>query len=361
MRARKVRKREGRDRTRGWIGGAVLSAALLTAGCAAGSGAVAAQEPEPQEELEECVCLDPDEIDGDGRVDARRIRARVRRSLREAEEARKRSVREVERARHRIQRLQDVGTILESRARLGVEVRPEQPEEADVRGVRVAGVGPESPAAEAGLEEEDVIVAVDGRRLVEPLADAEEEGGLDRDRSLPVQRLTRTLADREPGDTVRITYLRDGEEHTTPVELGSFHDLEGPAGLRAFRRGDGRPPVPPRIRFRGPDPAPPPGVPGLPPRELWFGDGPLAGIRVQTLGPELGQYFGATEGVLVLDVVADAGLGLRPGDVVLAVGSRDVQDEDDFRRILRSYESGEEVELRIRREDRELTVTGAMP
>lgn len=86
-----------------------------------------------------------------------------------------------------------------------------------------------------------------------------------------------------------------------------------------------------------------------------------SGVRVQTLGPELGEYFGTDRGALVLDVTEASTSGLRSGDVVLGVGERDVEDAGDFRRIVRSYERGEEISFRIRREGRETTITGAAP
>ncbi|MFP3948194.1 MAG: PDZ domain-containing protein [Longimicrobiales bacterium] len=355
--------REGDARVR-WLLGAALSGALLAAGCATGARA-APQEPQLPEEVDrECVCLDPDEIDLEDRVDARGIRAQVRRFLREGEEARKLTRGALERVERRIERLREVGRLFGRRARLGVEIRLDQREEGDARGVRIDGVRPEGPAAEAGLEEEDVIVAVADRRLAEPLPDAGAEDGLDADRSLPAQRLRRLLADHEPGDTVAITYLRDGEEHTVSVELGSFGDVRGLSALRDLRRGNVDPPV---RRLRRPGRPGGPGAP--PPPRAWNrsrmmrgpGWGPLGGLRTQALGPELGRYFGTVEGVLVLDVPEETDLGLRPGDVVLAVGSREVEDEGDFRRIVRSYAQGEEIDLRIRREDQELTVTGIMP
>jgi len=248
------------------------------------------------------------------------------------------------------------------RARLGVGIDFDQGADDDARGVRLTDIAEDGPAAEAGLREDDVIVAIDGRSLVEPLADAEEEDDLDRDRSLPVQRLVRILADHEPGDEIQVVYLRDGERRTTTAELDAFGWAErfgtwgGPHGF-----APPLPPPPPELRFQEGRPHVfqfrhgPAGPMGFGPME-----GRL-GLRVADLNPALGEYFGTDEGVLVLEVAEGSTLGIRPGDVIQAVGGRTVDEGEDVHRILRSYEGGEEVRFRVRRNGRELTVTGTMP
>lgn len=57
------------------------------------------------------------------------------------------------------------------------------------------------------------------------------------------------------------------------------------------------------------------------------------GITVQVLSDELAEYFkvAAGQGVVVSEVAATAGTGLRRGDVILAVDGNPVRDPDDFR------------------------------
>ena len=69
-------------------------------------------------------------------------------------------------------------------------------------GVLVDSVEPGSPAAEAGFEPGDVLVALDGTAL-------------DRERSL-----AEVLFAFEPGDTVEATVQRGDEELTIEVTLG---------------------------------------------------------------------------------------------------------------------------------------------
>lgn len=82
------------------------------------------------------------------------------------------------------------------------------------------------------------------------------------------------------------------------------------------------------------------------------------GIRLMDLNEELGAYFGRDEGVLVLEVVEDAPLPLRGGDVILAIHGREVRDAAHARDILRSYRSGEEIGLRVLRRGEAVTVEG---
>ena len=77
-----------------------------------------------------------------------------------------------------------------------------------------------------------------------------------------------------------------------------------------------------------------------------------------TLTPQLGRYFGADKGVLVARAPEDAALGLQDGDVIVAIGGREPQDGRHAMRILRSYQPGEPVELRILRDRRTADAVG---
>jgi membrane-associated protease RseP (regulator of RpoE activity) len=69
-------------------------------------------------------------------------------------------------------------------------------------GVRVADVVPDSAAAQAGLEEGDVIARFAGR-------------GVDR-----FDTLRRLIGDARPGDVIELVYLRAGEDRTAHATLG---------------------------------------------------------------------------------------------------------------------------------------------
>lgn len=70
------------------------------------------------------------------------------------------------------------------------------------RGVIVRNLDPDSPAAEAGLQPYDVIVAIEGERI-----DSQED-------------YVARMYDFRPGDRVRLRLLRDGREITTTMRIG---------------------------------------------------------------------------------------------------------------------------------------------
>jgi S1-C subfamily serine protease len=82
------------------------------------------------------------------------------------------------------------------------------------------------------------------------------------------------------------------------------------------------------------------------------------GARLVELNPALGEYFGATRGVLVTEVAEDSPLGLVAGDIILSVSGRTVEAPEDVGRILASFRSDEVVTLRVRRKGQEIEVRG---
>lgn len=86
----------------------------------------------------------------------------------------------------------------------------------------------------------------------------------------------------------------------------------------------------------------------------------VEGLELLDLNPDLGAYFGVDTGVLVVDADADSWTGLRGGDVVTHVDGRPVEDVAKLRRVLRSYDEGEEVRFRIRRDGGETMVAREM-
>jgi S1-C subfamily serine protease len=87
---------------------------------------------------------------------------------------------------------------------------------------------------------------------------------------------------------------------------------------------------------------------------------PLARLELAPLNSDLGQYFGVNQGVLVISAPRDSALGLKGGDVVLAVDGRRPAGPSHLLRILRSYESGESFKLDILRNHKRETVTARL-
>jgi S1-C subfamily serine protease len=229
------------------------------------------------------------------------------------------------------------------RPRLGLSVDVSRASGRD--GVEVTSVLPGGPAAEAGIREGDVITSIDGRALATSLG-AEAERDFDLDRSLPVQRLLAIARDLEPGQQVEIVYTRGGERQAAIVEAEDLADSWGGRFSMV---------MPPWEEGRLADHL----------RAFsTFGDGAGVmgglGLGLVEVNPELGAYFGTDRGVLVTEVERGSGLGLRPGDVVVRIGSRPVTTAEGFRRILASYDPQEDIELHVRRGGEETTMTGRL-
>lgn len=210
----------------------------------------------------------------------------------------------------------------------------------EVRGAHVTEVRDGSPAAQAGLESGDVIVRYNDE-AVESVAE-----------------LTRLVRETPPGRRVTLGIVRDGSTREMTLEVGererdafSMHvdadhwrdmaeDLEG--RLRHLRDGDFE------LDFDGD-------------HVMVLGHGRM-GVRLQSLGDQLAEYFGVGEGsgALVASVREEspaAEAGLRAGDVIVRVGDTEVEQPRDVVRAVREAEAGPLTVTVIRRgEERSVTV-----
>ena len=253
---------------------------------------------------------------------------------------------------------------------LGVLLSMQLERELDSVGVRVNSVSSGSPAAEAGVEGGDVIVSFDGHDLGLPLDDAIEREFED-ERSFPAQRLIALLKDAEAGEAVELIVRRDGEELPLDVTPEAWRKWAGDRVWFDRMRFDFGPDYQARLRGLGdrlrdsdnwPVRAPRVRVPEMSEfgTVFRFGRGRVRGLDLVEVNPGLGAYFGTETGVLVAEVDEDSALGLRPGDVVVGIDGREVEDEEEFRRIFRSYEEGDEIRFRIWRDGGETTVSGTV-
>jgi S1-C subfamily serine protease len=84
-------------------------------------------------------------------------------------------------------------------------------------------------------------------------------------------------------------------------------------------------------------------------------------LELVRLNPDLGDYFGTTDGLLVVRAPEDSDLQIKSGDVILSVDGRPATSQPQLMRILRSYEPGEGVTLEIMRQKRRMTLTVKIP
>ena len=224
-------------------------------------------------------------------------------------------------------------------------------------GVRIDDVDQDSVASKAGLREGDIVVDVDGERV----------------RS--ARQFSRLVQETPEGRSLTLGVVRDGRRQSISVTPEAPSDAFGfDAGVieRDFARGlrDLGPrlreieprlrEIEPRLRefrFNGPmdfdfDMVPPMTSPR----------GRL-GVQLNELTPQLADYFGVTDGgVLISSITKDSAAekaGLKAGDVITSVNGDRVRHSDDLVDELRDAKEGD-VTIGIVRDKKESTVKATM-
>jgi len=220
------------------------------------------------------------------------------------------------------------------------------------KGVLVEGVTPGGPADSAGIRSGDILVEVDGNAL----AGDEPESG--------VSIFTDYMKEVEEGQAMVLQIVRDGQPQSVTVvpenmdplqmvfnmsddwdfdfeefeELAELENL-GELGALGHTLGSGSHAY--RLRLG---------------HAAYWGD-----MELVTLTPELGEYFGADEGILVVRAPGEQALKLQDGDVIVDIDGRKPGDPAHAMRILRSYDGGEAVKLGIVRKKKRQTLDIELP
>jgi serine protease Do len=172
----------------------------------------------------------------------------------------------------------------------------------DAKGAAITDVTDDSPAEDAGLKPGDVVIGVDGR----PVNDNND--------------LSRYIASKAPGETVRLQVVRDGREQAISVKLGTFPEQ------------------------------------GIDDQDDDTEEGKAElGMTLRNLTPDIAQRLEmprTATGVVVMDVEAGENAedaGLQRGDVIVSVNGAPVADVDSFRSLIERARAEGLVRLRVRR------------
>jgi len=208
------------------------------------------------------------------------------------------------------------------------------------RGVVVADVTKDSPAAKAGLKEKDVITEVNGQRV---------EGAA---------QFRRMIHEIPAGRTAQLTVWRAGRAHTLSATLGKAeerHDkwMGATPGAFAFRM--------PEVQ-----------IPEMP--SMDFGEGmgtvtaghPRLGIDAEDIGGQLGSFFGAPdgEGILVRSVNSGSPAekaGMKAGDVITSFNGERVRSLGDLRQKLAAQNDAKTAKIGVLRNRSEVTLSVELP
>jgi serine protease Do len=163
------------------------------------------------------------------------------------------------------------------------------------RGALVSEVQEDSPAEKAGFQASDVILSFNGKAV-------ENSGDL-----------PRMVGMAKPGSKIPTEIWRKGKIQQLSVVLGEL-----PAENQASGKGS-------KTYSRG-------------------------GLALSELGPEQRRALGIDHGLLVEDAMGDAArVGIRTGDVILAVNNSKVSTVAAFRKLIAAVPAGKSVALLVRR------------
>jgi serine protease Do len=176
----------------------------------------------------------------------------------------------------------------------------------DTKGALVQQVVPKTPAAKGGVQEGDVIVALNGKPVATP------------------SEVTRAVAMIPPGEKVNMTVLRKGQKKDLSFAVGTRPDEQ------AVATGEQEEP------------------------EQGGGKSPKLGVTLQPLTADIARQLGISggQGVIVTDVAPGGPAeeaGLQRGDVIVSVNQQPVTAPDQVAAVVGKLKAGEKVLLRVRR------------
>lgn len=208
------------------------------------------------------------------------------------------------------------------------------------RGVVLGKIVPDSPAAKAGLKENDVVTEINGQRV---------EGAA---------QFRRMIHEIPAGRTIQMTVWRDGHAQTISATLGKSEQ-----GRHAMKMMT---PTPGTFAFRMPD------MPEIPSMEwngsMLLGGQPRLGIDAEEISGQLGAFFGAPdgEGILVRDVASGSAAekaGVKAGDVITSLNGERIRTVGELREKLSAKRDDKDrtVKLGVLRNKSEISLNVELP
>ncbi|MEW6516996.1 MAG: DegQ family serine endoprotease [candidate division FCPU426 bacterium] len=198
---------------------------------------------------------------------------------------------------------------------LGVYIQPLTPELAEhfrvpnAEGVLITAVTENGPAERGGLKAGDVIVGFNGQAVKNP------------------NELQRLVGGTHGKDTTSVEVLRNGRTVQVKVQVGDQSEAEGAAALPA-----------PRSAAKAPQ------------------TGNVLGLMFEDLTPQLARQLRTNDlaGVVVKAVQPGSpaeGAGIQPGDIIREINRLQVKNRGVVDKALKALKPGEELLLKIERDD----------
>ena len=209
------------------------------------------------------------------------------------------------------------------------------------RGALLGKIVPDSPAAKAGLKENDVALEINGQRI---------EG---------TEQFRRMIHEIPAGRTASLTVWRDGRSQNIKVTVGK----QEAGNRKMFVDG------PKSFAFKMPTMPAMPDLSGLEHLRTFsmISPGrPVLGIDAENLEGDFGNYFGAPdgEGVLVRGVFANsvaAKAGLKVGDVITSLNGERIHNASELREKLLTGHEAKSIKLGVLRNKSAVTLTVELP
>ena len=168
----------------------------------------------------------------------------------------------------------------------------------DRNGAIISQVMKDSPAEDAGVKEQDVIIEVNGKIVNDS------------------SNLKNLISSGRPNDKTKLTVIRDGRQKSLTVTLGL---RPGEKELtETYKYGE--------KRFD------------------------LLGLKVETYESEEGAFANTKEGVRVIEIKpgspADDG-NIQRGDIIIEIGKSNISDKNDYDSKMAEYLEGDTIMLRV--------------